>query len=302
MSTRAFEALSGLASWIPRRAASPARPAGLDALVKLQRASGVWELDEALAQVLGRRLEDIRRAMPAVDVPVDATARAWATALAVAWLERHASAQQDEWRTLAVKAHRWLGREHDGRPARWHIVGGRRARVAERDAVSNGQVARRCSGPRRSSARGRATTDRRRASAPPPSHRAAPARTRARRATAWTTAASSSSCRPVTRVPVVGHEIDEHAVGAKHQIRRDGASGVREARAHRLAARRGLTRGREQGPTRHGGSISPAGAMMQRSLKRVTVSLCVISSPAMSTTVNSAAALIRIDAGAPMKR
>ncbi len=84
--------------------------------MKLQRASGSWDLDEALAQVLGRRLEDIRRAMPAVDVPVDATARAWATALAVAWLERHAGAQQDEWRALAVKAHRWLGRDTTGIP------------------------------------------------------------------------------------------------------------------------------------------------------------------------------------------
>ena len=116
VSTRAFEALSGLASRRPRHTASPARPEGVDDLVKLQRASGSWDLDEALAQVLGRRLEDIRRAMPAATVPGDTTTRAWATALALAWLERHASAQQDEWRALAVKAHRWLGRDTTGIP------------------------------------------------------------------------------------------------------------------------------------------------------------------------------------------
>jgi Ca-activated chloride channel family protein len=115
-STRAFEALSGLASWLPRRTQSPARPAGLDALVKLQRAAGAWDLDAALAEVLGRDLEDVRRAMPAATAPSDVAARAWATALALAWLERHASAQQEEWRTLAIKAHVWLGRDTTGVP------------------------------------------------------------------------------------------------------------------------------------------------------------------------------------------
>ena len=94
------------------------RPVGLDALVKLQSASGAWELDDALARVIGHSAEDLRLAIPAAMVAREALARAWATAVAIAWLERHASAQVGEWRVLAIKARQWLdgglaGTPHD---------------------------------------------------------------------------------------------------------------------------------------------------------------------------------------------
>lgn len=39
----------------------------------------------------------------------DETRKAWATALALAWLDEHARAAEGEWRLLAEKAQRWLG-------------------------------------------------------------------------------------------------------------------------------------------------------------------------------------------------
>ena len=39
--------------------------------------------------------------------------QAWATALALAWLEEHGGAFEDEWRMVADKGRRWL---HDALP------------------------------------------------------------------------------------------------------------------------------------------------------------------------------------------
>ena len=86
----------------------PARPGELDALVGLQRADGSWALDEALASVLGRMLRDLERSMPRA-LAHDAVGRsAWATALALAWLDARMSRWQDEWHLLADKADAWL--------------------------------------------------------------------------------------------------------------------------------------------------------------------------------------------------
>ena len=99
-------------AWRVRSTATPAvRPAGLDALVKLQSAAGAWELDDALALVIGRSIDDLRSAMPDGRMAREALTRAWATAVALAWLERHAAANEGEWRAIAIKARRWLERQ-----------------------------------------------------------------------------------------------------------------------------------------------------------------------------------------------
>jgi hypothetical protein len=77
------------------------------ALASLQRADGSWRLEPALANLLERELRELENAVPAA--PTNRLARdAWATALAVAWLERHAATLEHEWRLLADKARRWL--------------------------------------------------------------------------------------------------------------------------------------------------------------------------------------------------
>ena len=91
--------------------AEPARaPRPLDALVALQRADGSWGLDAAFAAAVSlapssAAIDELLRG--AVGDPETAR-RALATAVAIAWLERHAGAERVEWEMLAAKAAQWL--------------------------------------------------------------------------------------------------------------------------------------------------------------------------------------------------
>ena len=86
------------------------RPASsaMAALVILQEADGSWPFNEELAGVLGVELETLREAMDGTPGPEDLVLRAWATALALAWLERNAADAKEEWSLLAKKAQAWL--------------------------------------------------------------------------------------------------------------------------------------------------------------------------------------------------
>ena len=66
--------------------------------------------------MIGHSVDDLRLAIPDATVAPEALARAWATVVAIAWLERHAPAQVGEWRVLALKARRWLDAEFAGTP------------------------------------------------------------------------------------------------------------------------------------------------------------------------------------------
>ena len=82
--------------------------AAMHALVNLQRADGSWDLTKELAAVIGQKLRDLERELsPTTGDPSDVR-RAWATALALAWLEREAHDAEAEWRMLAGKARKWL--------------------------------------------------------------------------------------------------------------------------------------------------------------------------------------------------
>jgi hypothetical protein len=89
------------------------RRAGVLALASLQQAHGPWTLDESLSRAIGRSLDDVRRRLEELTSGLSGDARAeaetpWATALALAWLEREAAALADEWQFLARKAEGWL--------------------------------------------------------------------------------------------------------------------------------------------------------------------------------------------------
>ncbi len=94
------------ASRAPRQ--SPASQAAMHALVALQRADGTWDLDDRLAAVVGRDLTDMKRAVAGAHGDRGDASRAWATALALAWLREHATDLEDEWRLLGRKARKWL--------------------------------------------------------------------------------------------------------------------------------------------------------------------------------------------------
>lgn len=98
-------------AWMPRalrvgRRQDVAAPTGMHALVALQKADGYWELTDDLADVLGRKFSDIKAAVDGATG--DEIHRAWATALAIAWLQFHAADVEDQWRLLARKGRRWL--------------------------------------------------------------------------------------------------------------------------------------------------------------------------------------------------
>jgi Ca-activated chloride channel family protein len=93
----------------PRAAMRRATPTRAhDALVRLQRADGSWDLDEAFATAVGTRLATLEKALRGATGDGQAVRRALATAIAIAWLERHAADAQDEWQMLAEKGADWL--------------------------------------------------------------------------------------------------------------------------------------------------------------------------------------------------
>jgi Ca-activated chloride channel family protein len=106
-------------SWRPKRRTSTAAPpaptgrasaspaSGRHALIALQRADGRWELSKQFASALGRDLQQLETGLGAAGQSPSAKA-AWATALALTWLETTASDSRDEWRLLAEKAREWL--------------------------------------------------------------------------------------------------------------------------------------------------------------------------------------------------
>jgi hypothetical protein len=95
----------------PRSSGKTAPPSTrpLDRLVALQRADGSWDLTEELAEVLSRPLADLESALAGASGNPREARRAWATALALAWLDARPEAKV-EWDLLAEKAEEWLAR------------------------------------------------------------------------------------------------------------------------------------------------------------------------------------------------
>ncbi|XP_071351854.1 von Willebrand factor A domain-containing protein 5A-like isoform X2 [Trachinotus anak] len=72
-------------------------------LVSLQKASGCWLLDPALAAALGKTSEELDKSKPA-----SVNQEVWATILALIWLHAFKTDAKEEWELLAMKAVSWL--------------------------------------------------------------------------------------------------------------------------------------------------------------------------------------------------
>ncbi|XP_076748339.1 von Willebrand factor A domain-containing protein 5A isoform X2 [Maylandia zebra] len=72
-------------------------------LVSLQKASGCWLLDPALAAALRKTNEEVEKSKPE-----KASSEVWATILALIWLHGFKMDAKDEWELLAAKAVSWL--------------------------------------------------------------------------------------------------------------------------------------------------------------------------------------------------
>jgi len=99
---RQFNSLKAARPSAPGRAAQGSRTP-VDRLIALQRADGSWELTGELAALLGTTRSRLQ-----ADIPLRATSRSWATALAIAWIREHARDRKSEWELLVRKAEEWL--------------------------------------------------------------------------------------------------------------------------------------------------------------------------------------------------
>ncbi|KAL7857685.1 hypothetical protein AOLI_G00177870 [Acnodon oligacanthus] len=80
-------------------------------LISLQKASGCWEMDGALAEVFGKTEEEVVKQTPAqVEKGV------WATVLALIWLHGFKMDAQVEWRFVALKAVMWIRNQKGKHP------------------------------------------------------------------------------------------------------------------------------------------------------------------------------------------
>ena len=69
----------------------------------LQKAVGNWELDTEFATVIEVPLAKLRG-----NIPAEVDESAWATMLAISYLEISSACNRDEWKLLAGKASKWL--------------------------------------------------------------------------------------------------------------------------------------------------------------------------------------------------
>ncbi|KAM6945990.1 von Willebrand factor A domain-containing protein 5A-like, partial [Aplochiton taeniatus] len=72
-------------------------------LISLQKASGSWVFEAALAEVLGKTSEEVAKPQPA-----QVNQEVWATVLALIWLHGFKMDAQEEWELLARKAASWV--------------------------------------------------------------------------------------------------------------------------------------------------------------------------------------------------
>ncbi|XP_027136348.1 von Willebrand factor A domain-containing protein 5A isoform X5 [Larimichthys crocea] len=72
-------------------------------LISVQKASGCWVLDPALAAALGKTSEEVESPKPA-----SVNQEVWATILALIWLHGFKMDAREEWELLAMKAVSWL--------------------------------------------------------------------------------------------------------------------------------------------------------------------------------------------------
>jgi Ca-activated chloride channel family protein len=106
---------------VPSQSSDPER-AAMHLLVALQHADGHWDLTADLAALLGVDLDRLEAAIAMASGEPSDIRRAWATALAIAWLEAHASGVEDEWRLLAAKGRQWVDNVPASPQGRWTWV------------------------------------------------------------------------------------------------------------------------------------------------------------------------------------
>jgi hypothetical protein len=97
-----------LLSSLPPRHPRPESHRRMHALIVMQAADGSWDLTPEFASILGCDLDQLRVVVDRALGPRKILRRVWATALAVACLERFAPDARQEWDMLARKARAFI--------------------------------------------------------------------------------------------------------------------------------------------------------------------------------------------------
>ena len=77
-------------------------------LASMQRADGSWPLSDELADVIGWPIAALLGKLRDLGEDSPGTRDAWATAMALAWLDRHGNDMRVEWELIARKGRQWL--------------------------------------------------------------------------------------------------------------------------------------------------------------------------------------------------
>jgi len=83
----------------------------------MQRADGSWQLSDELADVIGWPIAVLLGKLMDLGEDSPGSRDAWATAMALAWLDRYGNHMRDEWELIAQKGRHWLDRFQEGSDA-----------------------------------------------------------------------------------------------------------------------------------------------------------------------------------------
>ena len=86
-------------------------------LIALQRADGSWQLSDELAAVIEWPITALLDKLMDIGDDRPESRDAWATAMALAWLDRYGNDMRDEWELIARKGNQWLARFEGGQDA-----------------------------------------------------------------------------------------------------------------------------------------------------------------------------------------
>ena len=86
-------------------------------LIALQRADGSWQLSDELATVIEWPITALLDTLMDIGDDRPESRDAWATAMALAWLDRHGTDMREEWQLIARKGNQWLARFEGGQDA-----------------------------------------------------------------------------------------------------------------------------------------------------------------------------------------
>ena len=80
-------------------------------IVSQQRASGAWQMNNTVANLLGKSVSEVKMTSPIGKQSTELQSSIWATCIVIAWLEVKCADLKDEWELLSDKAKSWIKKQ-----------------------------------------------------------------------------------------------------------------------------------------------------------------------------------------------